>query len=101
MRSSVIGMLTFLLVGCASVGHNFNETNLGKLQPGITTEAEAIELLGSQPTARVYNGDGTYIATWQYVHAVYVTVTQNKLVNLMFDRQKKLIRIVSTVNVAP
>jgi hypothetical protein len=96
-----LAALAFVLSACASVGTDFNDANLNKLKPGVTSEAEAIRLLGAGPTSRTYQADGSYMAAWQHVSATFLGVTDNKLVYLMFDKNQIYTRLVSATFAAP
>jgi outer membrane protein assembly factor BamE (lipoprotein component of BamABCDE complex) len=100
VRNLTALILSLLLAACASSGANFRDDRLGQLQPGMT-EQEVIGVLGAQPVSRTYTGDGSYIAMWQYIHVVYVSATDNKLVSLLFNKEHKFVRVVNTVNVNP
>ena len=100
MRTLTALILSLLLTACASAGANFKEDRLGQLQPGMT-EQDVIGVLGAPPVSRIYTADGSYIAMWQYVHVVYVSTTDNKLVSLLFNKDHKFVRVVTTVNVNP
>lgn len=90
------------LFGCASSGRNFNQASVQQLQTGVTTEEQAIKILGSEPTLRTYQPDGSYMALWQYAHVAFVaTVTDNKAIDLLFDKNKIFQRVVSVYNSAP
>jgi hypothetical protein len=62
------GVLTALLVGCASTGSNFDETRASQIKKGETTEAELVQWFG-QPQNRSANSEGQTILTWMYVEA--------------------------------
>ncbi len=97
MRSVLI--LAFaLLVGCASTGNNFNADNLAKLEPGITTVAEASELLGAKPTQTINRSDGKRGVVWQYVNSTAFAGTDIKQAVLLFDEQGHFLRVVQTIN---
>ena len=83
------------LTGCASLGHDYNEKNVDQLKPGVTTEAQAIALLEAAPTTRTYQADGSYMAAWQYTSASFMSVNDNKLLYLMFNKDKIFTRMVS------
>ena len=100
MRALTILTLSLILAACASSGANFKGDRLNQLRPGMT-EQTVINILGAKPVSRTYMADGSYIAVWQYVHVVYVSTTDNKLVSLLFDKNHKFVRIMSTVNVNP
>lgn len=64
MKNFVLLSLAFL-VGCSSVGHNFDRRNVAKIVIGETTEAQLIKYFG-QPQERGYNSDHQTILIWFY-----------------------------------
>ena len=100
-RNSLLFIAMLGIGGCASVGHDFDSAGLKNLKPGVTTEAEAIQLLHGEPAHRVYSADGSYMASWQHVSMIYVFTADNRLLNLMFDKNKIYQRMANSVNVAP
>lgn len=100
MRTLIALILALALSACASTGANFKEDSLSQLQPGMT-EQEVIKALGGKPVSRAYMADGSYVAVWQYVRVAYVATTDNKLVSLMFDKDRKFVRLINSVNVNP
>ena len=100
MRILAALVFALILTSCASTGANFKEGNLGQLQPGMS-EQQVIGILGATPVSRAYIADGSYVAMWQYIHVVYVTATDNKLISLKFDKNHNFVRLVNSVNVSP
>lgn len=97
MRAFLILAIT-LLVGCASTGNNFNADSLAKLEPGITTVAQASDLLGAKPTQTINRADGKQGVVWQYVNTTAFTGTDIKQAVLLFDEQGHFLRVVQTVD---
>ena len=83
---------------CASTGRNFDHRGLLRLQPGQTTLDEAVEILGGQPTSKVYQGGNT-IAIWQHIQVVYVVTTDNAMMSIEFDSQNVMTRVLQLVNI--
>lgn len=97
MRSVLI-LAIALLAGCASTGNNFNADNLARLEPGITTVAQASELLGAKPTQTINRPDGKKGVVWQYVSSKAFSGTDIKQAVLLFDAQGHFIRVVQTID---
>lgn len=58
----------FLLVGCASVGNNFDESKIAEIKKGQTTEADLLKMFGP-PENRMMNSDNGLTLTWTYSEA--------------------------------
>jgi hypothetical protein len=59
--------MALLLAACAQVGNRFNQDAVSQLRPGISTEQEAIALLG-QPVTWVAMPDGGKAVKWMYAY---------------------------------
>lgn len=110
-----LGLLTAMLIveagplsGCATAGHRFNMEAVSKLQPGVTTEPAAIELLGAKPTHRqthLRNGNpptwepGDYFLGWVYVEASVLAGSRSQSLLLMFNKAGILKEIVGQSDV--
>jgi hypothetical protein len=79
------------LAACVSTGRDFDESRLAAMQPGVTTPAEAVALLGP-PQQRVTREDGGVSLTWVYVHSAFGSLT-SKAAGLRFDSAGRLTRI--------
>src|SRR6267154_3853394 len=53
------------LIGCASMGNNFDESKLSQIKKGETTEPELVQLFG-EPMHRSVNSDGLTTLVWMY-----------------------------------
>lgn len=82
-----------LIAGCASVGQDFDMTEVDRLQPGVTTLEQAKERLG-KPHTITNSADGRYGVTWIRSQAVIGSVS-SKGVSILFDKDGKMIRIVT------
>ena len=87
MRTLFGLIVALILTACASSGENFSEQSIDQLKPGMT-EQQVIDILGGTPVSRAYNSDGSYVAVWHYVRVVYVSTTDNKLITLLFDKER-------------
>lgn len=66
----IIGcLLTAILLGCASVGENFDERNVSQIKKGETTEAELLQMFG-EPQNRTEDSEGTSTLQWTYTESV-------------------------------
>jgi hypothetical protein len=86
--------VTLLLVGCASVGTNFDVATVQALKPGMT-EAQVIQTLGA-PNSRTRMPDGSEMFGWTYGHAAAFGSASGKAATLKFDAGGRYIGIMST-----
>lgn len=66
-RIALIG-LVLLLTSCASGGRAFDVDRVAELQPGRTTLAEAVRILG-EPERVISNAEGVTAAQWLHVRS--------------------------------
>ena len=88
-----------LLLGCATLGRDFSAAALQRMQPGVTTLADASALLGGAPMQTVRHDSGQVTQRWQYIAAGPVGVVANKSVTLIFDAAGRLVRVGHLINV--
>lgn len=89
-----------LLSACYSTGNNFSSAGLVKLQPGISTFHDAVELLEADPVNTYYRTDGTYMARWAYINSLLPdAIYMDKELWLGFDAQNYFVRVVKRHNV--
>jgi hypothetical protein len=81
-----------LIVGCASMGQNFNMSDVDAFKPGITTLSDAKEKLG-KPYSESVDTFGRKTVIWVYSRGVLTTV-QSKGVSIIFDRNEKMQSVV-------
>ena len=82
-------LLALLFVSCHSIGRSFKSdvATLSRLEVGVTTPQEAVEILGGEPYIRQNLPDGTLAWHWQHIQAgAYVGVTDNRYMVLIFER---------------
>lgn len=82
-----------LIVGCASVGQDFDMAEVDRLQPGVTTLEQAKEKLG-KPQSITNTADGRVGVVWIRSQAVMGSVS-SKGVGILFDKDGKMIRVVN------
>jgi outer membrane protein assembly factor BamE (lipoprotein component of BamABCDE complex) len=68
LKLTLTATVAGLLVGCASVGQNFDESKVSQIKKGETTEPELIQMFG-QPQQRGVNSEGQSVLTWMYSEA--------------------------------
>lgn len=94
MKKVISGVGVVLLLACASAGPNFDDSKVGSFRAGVTTEAQAIRLLGAEPNARHYRPDGSYVAAWSHASASPFGHSVKSL-GVLFDAQAVMVRITS------
>ena len=87
MKKTIILALALALSGCVSMGTNYDETAVSRLQKGMS-KAEVIHLLG-QPNQVITTSDGGQRLVW--VHSTGSMFGANaRSVGLPFDNSGKL-----------
>ena len=93
-RSAVLLGFLLLIAGCAfQQGRRFDANSVRQLQPGVTTEKDAIAQLGP-PAATNNNGDGTQLLQWQYVYGTTTSWVGNAHAAILFGPDHKMIKVV-------
>ena len=85
---------TFLLVGCATIGNEFDISAVSGFVPGETTYSEAVQMLGNNPIGSKQNEDGSMVYRWAWSHANLAGAGADR-VDLLFDSNGKFIRELS------
>jgi hypothetical protein len=86
--------LALLTCGCAyqQSGHPFDSETVAQLQPGVSTDREAVDKLG--PASGVFNyAGGSKLLTWGYVHRVPIGTNSEARAAILFDADGKMIRV--------
>ena len=89
-------ILSFMLLvaGCAiQEGQRFDATTVQQMQPGVTTQQDAIAALG-KPAKTVSNADGTQLLQWQYIYGTSASWTGDAHAAILFGPDQKMIRVV-------
>lgn len=87
-----------LFASCASTGHRWNHQALLELRAGHTTEAQAVEILGT-PVSRTNLPGNQRVLGFHYIQVAYIFTTVSKMVALLFENDR-LVRIVHATNIA-
>jgi hypothetical protein len=83
--------------GCAQSGHPFDPSLVNQLTPGVSTEADAISLLGT-PTAITIGPTGNRGLVWTHAASVFVS-THVESVGLVFGPDHRMLRVASVMAV--
>ena len=81
-----------LIAGCASVGQDFNMSDVEAFKPGVTTLGDAKEKLG-KPYSESVDAFGRKTAIWVSSRGG-LTKVKSKGVSIIFDRNEKMQSIV-------
>ena len=82
-----------LVAGCASVGQDFDMTEVDDLQPSVSTFEQVKEKFG-KPQSVSNASDGGFVAGWVRSQASPLGAS-TKSVMIIFDKDGKLIRVAS------
>ena len=92
--------LALLTSGCAyqHSGHPFDSEVVSQLQPGVSTERDAIDKLGPPsatlaPFAAFNYADGRKLLHWVYIHRVPIGISSEARAAILFDADGKMIRV--------
>ena len=97
-RSTLMAVTFFTIVSCASSGTDFRTDSLSQLQPGLSTESDAITALDSPPTQRVNNADGTHLLVWSHAKVSFGDI-ESKAISIIFDSDGVMLGFNRGVNV--
>jgi hypothetical protein len=99
MKKLLMLLAIVSLAACASLGKDFDMGKAYQLQPGISTEADAIALLGN-PIARKMDETGkNEKILWQYAHANGLGMAESKRLVILFDEDGKMMRIIEQAQI--
>lgn len=88
-----IGLAAVLMAGCISTGHKFDMAAADQLKPGISTETDAISLLG-EPTSREHNPvNGHDGLIWKYAYGTGIGTGAGQALAISFDERGKMIAV--------
>lgn len=91
MRLFGLLLLSFAVTACVSTGPQFDMAKVNAFQTGITTEADAIAVLGP-PSSRSSMSDGTELLQWIGIMGTPIGGKANHAA-ILFGRDNKMIRI--------
>lgn len=93
MKSFIAAIVIVIaLAGCKTVGTEFDMNRVDEMKPGVTTLAEATELLG-KPANVNYSPDGGKLAQWSFIKAQYLGKSSSGRLAVVFDKDDKMVRI--------
>lgn len=84
MKALIAAALSWLLVACSSAAGSFDAKEVGKLQPGVSTIADAIHRLGP-PSAETDYAQGSKLLAWQSASGANAAI--------VFDEDGRMIRV--------
>ena len=86
-----IAIVSLVLAGCMTVGNKFDPALVDRLEPRVSTTADAIALLG-KPGAESTNADGSKLLQWQYAQGTPVGGS-GAHVAVLFDATGRMVRV--------
>lgn len=84
-------LLAVALSACSTTGNKFDVSKVDQLQPGVSTSADAIQLLGP-PTSESSFQNGTKLLQWQYAQGTLIGGS-GAHVAILFDAGTKMVRV--------
>lgn len=90
----VMCLAALILAACVyqQHGNRFDAAVVRSLQPGITTEEDAIAKLG-KPSAASRMADGGRLLQWQFVYGTAVGVGGGAHAAILFGPDRKMVRV--------
>lgn len=98
MKKTTITALLFL-AACATVGHDFDMANVSKLQPGISTEADAKALFGEPMRVTRSPRNNHELLTWGYVYGTGLGTGGGKRLSISFDENGKMLKVIEEAKI--
>lgn len=82
------------LSACTTTGHGFNSGGASRLEPGVSTYADAVAAMGALPMNTYQQRDGTFTAHW-YVRQSVLTdaIYRSKEAYLLFGPDGRFLRL--------
>lgn len=77
MKKILMAAVLASLVGCATVGKDFSDSDVASIQKGVTTEQSVLAKFGT-PSSVTTDSDGNKIYGWTYAQANAFSVGQGK-----------------------
>lgn len=90
----VVGSVVLLLTACVyqQHGNRFDAAAVRSLQPGVSTQDDAIAKLG-KPRAVSNTADGGQLLQWQFVYGTAVGVGGGAHAAILFGPDRKMVRV--------
>jgi outer membrane protein assembly factor BamE (lipoprotein component of BamABCDE complex) len=94
MKKTLLIILILALSACVyqQHGNSFDVTAVNELQPGVSTEQDAIEKLGKPMATNTY-ANGNQLLQWQYVYGTAVGIGGGAHAAILFDPNGTMIRV--------
>lgn len=74
----LILIAVFAMSACASIGKDYNESNISLIKPGETTKVQTVAMFG-QPMSKSMTSDGEEAYTWAYTKAILASAKTKNL----------------------
>lgn len=85
MKKLLVVIALVGLVGCATVGKDFSESEVASIKKGVTTEQTILTTFGKPSTVSV-DSDGNKVFAWTYAHANAFSVAQGKALSVKINK---------------
>ncbi len=92
MKTPIAILFMALLFGCTTIGQKFDPALANALQPGASSIADAIAVLGT-PAAESYSANGSRLLQWQYAQGTPFGGSGAHLA-ILFDADGSMIRVI-------
>ena len=90
-RAILASAMAAVLTACMTIGKKFDPALVDQLKPGVSTQRDAIELLG-QPTSQSSMANGSTLLQWQYTQGTPVG-GHSAHVAILFDKKDIMVRV--------
>jgi len=85
-------LVATVVISCTTVGNKFNPEDVNKLTPGVSTLAEATEILGP-PMSTSALPDGNMLYQWQYAQGTALGAGSGAHLAIAFDQSNTMIKV--------
>ena len=85
----IMGLLSLLLVGCASPGRAYDDGKVAMIKQDNTTEAQLLEWFGP-PATRIMNRDGSKSLSWRFGTARVNNHQRSGRLDVQLDKEGKV-----------
>ena len=101
MKRIIAAVAIVFLSACvySQQGNLFDINNADRLQPGISTIADAKALLGEPVTVQTNPDNNHQLLIWQYAYGTAVAVGGGAKLAISFDENGKMIKIIQRTKV--
>jgi outer membrane protein assembly factor BamE (lipoprotein component of BamABCDE complex) len=88
MRPACTALILLTGISCATFGNRINPAHVNQLKEGLSTQEDAIKLLGP-PTTTAESGETTTLV-WMYAHEGPLGDRETTIIQLIFDANGRL-----------